>query len=294
LTALRNVLSLVISDALSAWRRDFRSFAPALGAMTLLLTFTGVAGILAYTGTRLVQSQARDAAVLHAYLASSDESSVQGLEQTLRSDPRVISVTFVSPDEALQQAQSEGLGELAGATGSNPFPASLNVQVRSIQDLAGVDSLVRKDAELDPQLQTSYDAGAYNRLGQLIFALSVGGVVLLGLLAAVALGITGASVRGVVVSRREELRALDLLGSPGWILRAPFVTQGMLTGLLAGIFAGICVLGVYSSEAQAARTTLIQWLPSVATETTLLAAGLLAAGGMALGALASVTELRRL
>jgi cell division transport system permease protein len=203
-------------------------------------------------------------------------------------------VRYVTPDEALKQAQAQGLGDLAGATGSNPFPASLDIQVRSIQDLAGVDALVRKEAQLDPQLQTSYDAGAYQRLGQLIFSLSVAGLVLLGLLAAVALGITGASVRGVVVSRREELRALDLLGSPGWILRAPFVTQGMLTGLLAGLIAAICVLAVYSSEAQAARATLIQWLPSVATETTLLAAGLLAAGGMTLGALASITELRRL
>jgi cell division transport system permease protein len=291
---LRNVLALVISDALAAWRRDFRSFAPALGAMTLLLTFTGVAGVLAYTAARVVQAQTKDAAVLHAYLASSDESSVQGLEQTLRSDPRVTGVRYVTPDEALKQAQAQGLGDLAGATGSNPFPASLDIQVRSIQDLAGVDALVRKEAQLDPQLQTSYDAGAYQRLGQLIFSLSVAGLVLLGLLAAVALGITGASVRGVVVSRREELRALDLLGSPGWILRAPFVTQGMLTGLLAGLIAAICVLAVYSSEAQAARATLIQWLPSVATETTLLAAGLLAAGGMTLGALASITELRRL
>lgn len=294
MTRLRNVLTLVVTDSLSAWRRDFRSFAPAVGAMALLLTFSGVAGVLAYTGSAVVQRQARDAAVLHAYLASADESSIQGLEQTLRADPRVTSVVYVTPDEALRRAQAEGLGELAGATGSNPFPASLDIHVRSLQDLAGVDALVRRQADLDPQLQTSYDAGAYNRLGQLMLALTVGGAVLLGLLAAVALGITGASVRGVVVSRREELRALDLLGSPGWVLRAPFVTQGMLTGLLAGLIAGVCVLGLYSSEAEAARRTLVEWLPSVAIETSLAAAGLLALGGMGLGALASLTELRRL
>lgn len=294
MTRLRNVLTLVITDSLSAWRRDFRSFFPALAAMALLLTLTGVTGVLAYAGAGIVQSQARDAAVLHAYLASSDETSARSLEATLRADPRVSSVVYISPDAALKRAQSQGLAELAGSTGSNPFPASLDIRVRSIQDLAGVDALVRREAQLDPQLQTSYDASAYRRLGQLIFAVTVAGAVLLALLAAVALGITGASVRGVVISRREELRTLDLLGSPGWILRAPFVTQGMLTGLLAGIVAAICVLGVYSTEAQAARATLIQWLPSVATETSLTAAGMLALGGLALGAISSITELRRL
>jgi cell division transport system permease protein len=220
---------------------------------------------------------------------------VLSLEAKLRADPRVTRVTYISKEQALKRAQSQpGLADLASATGNNPFPASLDIKVRRIEDLAAVDALVKREAQLDPQLQTSYDPGAYTRLGQLILVLTVAGIAVLGLLAAVAVGLTGASVRGVVVARKEELRALDLLGAPGWVLRAPFVTQGALTGVLAGVVAAVCVLGLFSAEAQAARVNVMQWLPSLATETALVAGGLLALSGMTLGALSSLTELRRL
>ena len=77
-------------------------------------------------------------------------------------------------------------------------------------------------------------------------------------------------------------------------MRAPFVTQGALTGVLAGLLAAICVLGLYSAEAQATRINVMQWLPTLAAETALVAGALLALSGMALGALSSLTELRRL
>jgi cell division transport system permease protein len=293
MTVLRNVLALLFADSVSGWRRDFGSFAPALASMTLVLALGGVVGVLAFTATTAFDGQIADASVVHAYLADQDQGNIDALVARLKADPRVRSVTYVSKEEALKRAQAHGLADLASATDSNPFPASLDIRVRGISDLAAVDRLVRSEATLDPQLKTSYDAGAYARINDLVLAIAVGAVTLLGLLAVVGVGITGASVRGVVLARRDELRALDLMGAPGWTLRGPFVTQGALTGLVAGILAAVIVLGIYSAEAQAVGAAVPRWLPAVATETSLAAACLLALAGVLLGGVASLTELRR-
>jgi len=292
-TVLRNVLALLFTDPLAGWRRDFGSFAPALASMTLVLALGGVVGVLAYTATGAFEGQLADASVIHAYLADQDQADVDALVAKLKTDSRISSVTYVSKEEALTRARSHGLADLASATDSNPFPASLDIRVRNIADLPTVDRVVRGEAALDPQLETSYDAGAYSRVDELVLVVAAGAVALLGLLAIVGIGITGASVRGVVLARREELRALDLMGAPGWTLRGPFVTQSALTGLLAGLLAAVIVLGVYSVEAEAVAAAVPRWLPAVATETSLAAAGLLALAGVLLGGIASLTEMRR-
>jgi cell division transport system permease protein len=293
MTALRNVLALLFADSIAGWRRDFGSFAPALASMTLILALGGVVGVLAYTASAAFEGQLSDASVIHAYLADEDQSDVGALIAKLKADPRVSSITFISKDEALKRAQSHGLADLAAGTDTNPFPASLDIRVRDISDLAPVDKLVRSDAALDPQLGTSYDAGAYTRVNDLVLAVVAAATALLGLLTVVGVGITGASVRGIVIARRDELRALDLMGAPGWTLRGPFVTQGALTGLVAGVLAAVIVLGIYSAEAQAVGAAVPRWLPAVATETSLAAAALLALAGGLLGGVASLTELRR-
>jgi len=289
-----NTLRIVFFESLSRWRRELRIFMPALASMTLLLLLGGGVGLLSFAGLTLLGSQTQKADVLHVYLKDGTPDDVAGLIAGLHADPRIKSVKYVSKEDALAQArQHPGLDQIVSASDGNPFPPSLEIAVGSIADMAAIDTRVRQDSHVDPQLATSYDGSVYTRLEHLVMGIEVVGGALLVFLAVVACAITATTIRGVVVARRDELRVMWLVGTPSWMVRGPFVIQGAATGIVAGTLAAVFILGLCAAATVTAKQALIQWLPGVSIEVSLIAAMLIAGTGATLGAVSALVELRR-
>src|SRR5207244_5346656 len=138
-----------------------------------------------------------------------------------------------------------GLHSLATLSATIPFPASLDVRVRVVTQVAAVANSLRGDAAVDPSYPTSYDPDTYSRLRRFaLVAGSVAGGILL-LLAVVAYAVIANSMRGIAASRRQEVAITRLLGARGWVLGVPFVVEGLSRGALAGALAAAVVAGRY-------------------------------------------------
>src|SRR5205823_9527023 len=97
-----------------------------------------------------------------------------------------------------------GLPQPADASESNPFPASLDVQVKTIDDMAAIDALVRDDVAVDPVYPTSYDKGAYQRIQAVLLGTAVAGFAFLGLLGFIAVTVTANSIKAAIHARRDR------------------------------------------------------------------------------------------
>jgi cell division transport system permease protein len=219
---------------------------------------------------------------------------VNTLQTRLQGDARVAGVRYVSKAEALLRAQRiPGLPELAGSTESNPFPASLDVQVRSIDDVAGIDASVRNDEAVDPVYPTSYDRGAYQRIQGLLLGVAVAGIAFLALLGFVAVTVTANSVKAAIHARRDEIRIMQLVGAPRWMVRGPFLVEGALTGVVAGTVAGVITFGLTFAGVKGASNAFAQFAPGVTIEVAIVAGALVLAVGLALGSGSSLISVRR-
>ena len=290
-----NLMRSLFGNAGRSWLRNLGSTAPALGSMTLLLLMTGLVGLTALALHNLEQQQSTQASLLHVYLRDdAPMSQVYALWSKLEEDPRVAGVVFVSKDDALVRAQHiPGLPGLANASDSNPFPASLDVQVKKIGDVGAIDATVRYDALVDPVVPTSYDKGAYQRLQAVLFGLAIAGFAFVGLLGFVAVTVTMNSIKSAIHARRDEIAIMQLVGAPRWMVRGPFVVEGAITGALAGIFAGAITFGLAMAGIAGASTSFAQFAPGVDTTVAVVAAALVIGAGLALGSGSSVLSLRR-
>ena len=221
------------------------------------------------------------ASVVRVYLASSaSPDAVTALTGKLSADPRVASVKYISADQALAEARSRpGLDNLASLSSTNPFPASLDVKVKLVTQVAAVASSVKGDPAVDPSYPTSYDPDTYSRLRH--FALIAGGIAagVVLLLAIVAYAVVANSMRGIAASRRQETGLTRLLGARGWMVRGPFVVEGLTTGALAGALAAAVVAGVWLLAVRFESAVYTQVLPGVdATSVQYLTAALIVAG----------------
>jgi len=290
-----NLVRCLFRDSARSWGRNFGATAPALGSMTLLLLMAGLVGITGFALHNLEQEQSLQASVLHVYLRDdAADTDIVGLWDQLASDPRIAKVTYMSKDEALARAQSiPGLPELANASESNPFPASLDVQVRNIKDVGAIDAIARKSSIVDPIYPTSYDRGAYERIQAILFGLAVAGFAFVALLGFVAVTVTMNSIKAAIHSRHDEITIMQLVGAPHWMVRGPFVVEGAITGALAGVVAGGVTFGLAMAGIVGGSSSFTQFAPGVTTAIAAIAAGIVLGAGLALGSGSSLLSLRR-
>ncbi len=294
-TVSRNIFRYLFFGAARNWTRNLGSVAPALGSMGLLLLVAGLAGLTGYALHNLEQVESGQASLVHVYMRdSATPAEVNSLWVRLGSDGRVASVHYVTTAQALVRAQRiPGLPQLADASESNPFPASLDVQVKNIDDVAAIDALARNDVAVDPVYPTSYDRGAYQRIQAVVFGVAVAGLAFLALLAFVAVTVVINSVRAAIHSRRDEVTIMQLVGAPRWMVRGPFVVEGAITGALAGAGAGLVTFGLTVAGITAGSTTFTQFAPGVTVTVAAMAAGIVFLMGVSLGSGSSLVGVRR-
>ena len=290
-----NTLRYLFFGAARNWFRNIGSIAPALGSMTLLLLMAGVAGLTGFALNNLESVESGQASLLHVYIRDGAPSpDVNSLWDRLAADPRVARVEYVTTAQALERAQTfPGLPQLADASQSNPFPASLDVQVKSIDDVAGIAAYVRTDTAVDPVYPTSYDKGAYQRIQTVIFGFAVAGLAFLAVLAFVAVTVTINSVRAAIHSRRDEVTIMQLVGAPRWMVRGPFVVEGAITGALAGAAAGLATFGLTMAGISAGADTFARFAPGVTISVAAMAAVIVLGTGVGLGSGSSLVSVRR-
>jgi ABC-type ATPase involved in cell division/cell division protein FtsX len=291
-----NSFRLVVLSGLSSWARDIRLTAPALGSMALTLVLCGMLALVGISIATVAGQEAGQASIVRVYLATdATPSAIAALESRLRADPRVSTVTEISAAQALQDAQNRpGLGALAGLTTSNPFSASLDVQVRQVGSVAAVAAEVVGDPAVDAAYPTSYDPDTYARLTRIAQIIGGIGAALLLLFTVVAYAVTANSMRAIAAARRNEVTVTRLLGARGWMVRGPFVTEGLVTGAFAGALAGAAVLGAWALASGFAPQVYSQILPGVGPDSVRYVTAAVMVAGLVLGALTAMLGFRRI
>ena len=290
-----NSYRLVVLSGLRSWSRDVRLTAPALGSMALLLLLCGTLAMVGIAVQRVAAQQASEASLVRIYLAAdSTPSAITALKERLSADPRIASVKDVSPEQALAEARSRpGLDNLASLSATNPFPQGLDVQVRNVTALGAVAASVKGDPAVDPAYPTSYDPDTYSRLRRVALVVGAIGGGLLLLFGLVAYAVSANSMRGIAAARRQEVAVIRLLGARGWMLRGPFVVEGLMIGALAGAVAAAAVGGAFVLAMRFESATYSQLLPGVGTTQVQYVLAAVLVAGLLLGSLTAMLGFRK-
>jgi cell division transport system permease protein len=282
----------------SAWQSFWRNLAVSLAAVlsiTLILILAGINLLVGHAFSQVLDGFRVKVSEISINVA--DDTPLQTtyeFQQQLAADPRVISVQFVTKDEALAQFKADPQNfVLAQQISGNPLDAKLEVQVKSLDDVAAIDALGRKWSGVDPTDPTNYQGDFVSRMLSLSSWLSIAGIGLMVILVIVSVVIVMNTIRTAVYHRRKEIEVMKLVGATEWFVRGPFVLEGIMTGLIAAAIA-LALLVVAYEPAVARFKSDIAFIPLSYDPAfvTSLARDLLLGGAM-LGALGSYIGVRR-
>ena len=157
------------------------------------------------------------------------------------------SVRRVTPDEARSRFSSwfRSLAPAAASLSSNPFPESLEiVLVEGAAASSALPGLLANLTSAKGAEEVQFDEEWIRRLrGAVGVARAAGGALAFVLVLGAAFTIANV-VRLTILSHREEIEVLRLVGAPEFLIRGPFVVGALIQGLLGGLLAlGLLGLG---------------------------------------------------
>jgi cell division transport system permease protein len=190
-----------------------------------------------------------DALHVTAFL-SADVSLAQQRELATRAGAieGVEAVGVVTPTEALERFR-RGVGRgasLLEGLSENPLPASLEITLapdhRSAEGLERVANALRGAGGIEDLASGQDWVEGYLRAVALVRGVGWG---LATILALATLLIVSNTIRLAVLSRRDELEILSLVGASRAFVNTPFLLEGIVVGAVGGAIALLLLFGLY-------------------------------------------------
>jgi cell division transport system permease protein len=239
---------IVRSGFVGFWRNAFVSVA-AIFVMTVALFVIG-ATMMIDKLLAVSLENIQDKVDINVYfVVEAEQSAIDGLKTALSQLPDVEEVTFTSSEEALAEFTErhkndetimQGLEEL----GDNPLGATLSIRAKETSQYESINQFLQDQQALeDPQnplideVNFVKNKQAIDKLTSIIDAVERSTFITMIVLVCASVLITFNTIRLAIYTTREEISVMRLVGASNSFIRGPFMLQGVMYGVAAGVLA---------------------------------------------------------
>lgn len=206
----------------------------SMATMAACIFMFGVFYILVFNVNAMVQSAEESVAVTVFFDEGISGTRIQDIGEDIQKRTEVRQLVFVSADEAWENFKDvyfEGNEEYAAGFSENPLANSANYEIY-LNDISQQSSLVRYLETIDGVRDIKQSQSVAETLTEFNKILSIvsGGIILILLCVAIFL-INNTVTVGIAV-RKEEIAIMKLIGATDFLVRAPFVVEGVVIGLI--------------------------------------------------------------
>lgn len=232
-------LSYALSQALRAVRGNWVASVATITTMTLSLTILAGFSLVSLNLNQVLAALQSELEVT-AYL--NERADRARLLDTVRGWPEVVRAEFIAKERALAELVAD-LPSLSVAASlvDNPLPDTLRMRLLD----PAQTSVVRVRLENLPGVDGVEDGSdAVNTFLAVSDALRVVGAILIVVLLGSALFAIVNSIRAAITAREDEIEVQRLVGATRAFIRAPFLIEGFLLGLMsATVTLGLVIPG---------------------------------------------------
>lgn len=192
------------------------------------------------------------------------DDDVEGEELTefdakIKNIANVSSAVFISREEGLRDWMEE-LGDdgtlLEWLLDDNPLQNSYRVTVKDLSVMEDTVNMIADINGVDTISASNEVARAVTGLKQ---AVTLGGMAVVTILAAVSLMIVANTIRITVFNRRKEISIMKYVGATDAFIRLPFLSEGILLGFISATIAFFLLWGGYYALGQWLTGSALIW-----------------------------------
>jgi cell division transport system permease protein len=171
------------------------------------------------------------------------QDQIDAVQRELDESPQVAESIYLDQEAAYEEAREilADSPELIEGVAPDAFPP--NFKVRPVDpDPDVVRSLVDQFGDMAGVRQVVAATDAIRSIERISNILSTSMAAVALVLTSSALLFIGFTIQTAVFSRRHEIEVMKLVGATNWFIRVPFMLEGIVQGVIGGIFG---VAGIY-------------------------------------------------
>lgn len=178
------------------------------------------------------------------FKSNAAEDEILKLKKSLEGLSEVKKAEYVSREQALPEFQARHKDDpiviaAIQAVEENPLLASLNIKAYNPKEYAAISAYLNNES-LSPIIEkVSYAQNqvVIERLIKIVDAAKRGGIILTFIVAIIAILVTFNTIRLAIYSNRDAIGIMRLVGASNNFIRGPYIVEGILYGILAGVLS---------------------------------------------------------
>lgn len=221
------------------WRNRMFSMA-SITTMTACILLFGMFFSVLMNVNFMIRTLEEEVGVTVLFDEGLEQDKIDEIGEKIRAMEHVTDVTYTSAEEAwekFQQEYFEGNEEYAKSfseNGENPLANSASYTVR-VDEIENQTSIVTRIKRLEGVRQVNQSAGATKTLISFNSLFTYVAVAIIALLLVVSIFLIANTVNVGISVRRHEIAIMKLIGATDSFVRAPFIVEGLLLGLIGSL-----------------------------------------------------------
>ena len=217
----------------------------SIATITACLFLFGLFYAIIANFQNVVKTAEQGVSVTVFFNEGTSEDEILAVKSDLEHRTEVREITYVSADEAWEGFKEEYLGEYADGFTENPLAESANLQIY-LNDVSMQQALVTYIESITVVREVNRSEVTATTLSglNLLIAYVSAGIIIILLLVSVFL-ISNTVTMGISV-RKDEINIMKYIGATDFFVRAPFVVEGILIGLIGSIIPLVIIYFVYT------------------------------------------------
>ncbi len=206
----------------------------SMATMAACIFMFGIFYILVYNVNVMVQTAEESVAITVFFDEGISESRIQDIGEDVKKRTEVREIVYVSAEEAWESFKLDyfkGNEEFAEGFSDNPLANSANFEIY-LKDVSKQSGLVKYLESIDGVREVNQSQVVAETLTEFNKILSVVSVGIISILLCVAIFLINNTVAVGIAVRKEEIGIMKLIGATDFLVRAPFVVEGIVIGLV--------------------------------------------------------------
>lgn len=219
-------------------------------SITLVLFMLGLLGMIVLNAQKISEHVKQNIGFSLYLQDGLSKSELNSLENDIQAKEYTNRIEYVSKEKAAELLKKDLGEDFVDFLGYNPLSESIDVYLKA--DYANEDKMIEIEKSLSsyPMVkEVVYQKDLISEVNANVRRISI---VLVGfsiLLLIVVIALINNTIRLAIYSKRFLIKTMQLVGATGGFIRRPFVSRGVLNGLISGVVAILLLLLVmYSAE----------------------------------------------
>ncbi len=222
-----------------------RSSVSIIISITLVMIGLGSVGMVLLSGQRLA-NYVREHILLSVVLDDDiKEVEIRQLEKILKVSEYVKTSEYITKEQAEKKLEKELGVEFSKVLDYNPLKASIDLQLKG--EYANKDSIAKIEKDIlsyDGVQKVYYKKNFLTSVNENIQKVTILLLVVSALLLLISFTLINNTIRLAIYAQRFLIKTMQIVGASDRFVRRPFVQEGILRGLVAGLLTALLLVGM--------------------------------------------------